>query len=318
MWPHLHLLLNHFPTVGFCVGAILFAVAFLGRNKELARAGLAVTFLIAVLSIAVYVSGSAAEDGICPPGAECLPGVSKAAIAAHEDAAILGFILMELTGAAAFLGLWQIRRGHALSTAAGVAVLVLSAASFLGMARAAAIGGEIRHPEIQAGPSAADSGAGSEIGWLKAEAIKSFVTTHRWVWPACETLHFIGLSMLFTVVLIVDLRLLGMMKRVSFAAVYQLIPLGILGFGINLMTGILFFIGIPGQYVHNVTFFWKMLFVVLGGLNVLYFLLDDAPWNVRAGDAAPMSAKLAAASALFIWAAVLFCGHMLPFIGNAF
>jgi hypothetical protein len=57
---------------------------------------------------------------------------------------------------------------------------------------------------------------------------------------------------------------------------------------------------------------------VLGGLNVLYFLLDDTPWKVRAGDDAPLGAKLVAASAIFLWAAVLFCGHMLPFIGNAF
>ena len=124
--------------------------------------------------------------------------------------------------------------------------------------------------------------------------------------------------MLFTVVLIVDLRMLGMIKSVSFEAVYQLLPIGMLGFGINLITGMLFFIGVPGQYVHNGTFFFKIVFVLLGGLNVLYFTVDDEPWAVKAGDDAPLTAKIAAASAIFVWVAVLFCGHMLPFIGNAF
>ena len=151
-----------------------------------------------------------------------------------------------------------------------------------------------------------------------ARAIGLFVSGQTWVWPTCETLHFVGLCMLFSVVLIVDLRMLGMIKSVSFEAVYQLLPIGMLGFGLNLITGMMFFIGVPGQYVHNGTFFFKILFVLLGGLNVLYFTVDDEPWAVKAGDDAPITAKIAAASAIFVWVAVLFCGHMLPFIGNAF
>ena len=64
-----------------------------------------------------------------------------------------------------------------------------------------------------------------------------FVTGHTWVWPTLETLHFVGLCMLFTTVLIVNLRLLGMIKVVPDAAVYQLLPLGMIGFGINLISG---------------------------------------------------------------------------------
>ena len=119
-------------------------------------------------------------------------------------------------------------------------------------------------------------------------------------------------------VLIVNLRMLGMIKNVSYAAVYQLLPIGMLGFGLNLITGMMFFIGATGQYVHNIAFYWKMVFVILGGLNVAYFLLDENVWKVKAGDDAPLSSKIAAASAIFIWFAVLFCGHMLPFIGDAF
>jgi hypothetical protein len=139
-----------------------------------------------------------------------------------------------------------------------------------------------------------------------------------WVWPTSETLHFVGLCMLFTVVVIVDLRMLGMMRSVPYSAVYQLLPIGMLGFGLNLITGILFFLGVPSQYVKNPVFYWKMVFVILGGINILYFMLVDEAWSVGPGEDAPFSAKVAAASAIFIWAAVLFCGHMLPFIGNSF
>jgi hypothetical protein len=109
-----------------------------------------------------------------------------------------------------------------------------------------------------------------------------------------------------------------MAKMLSLEAVYQLLPIGMLGFGVNLITGMLFFIGVPGQYVHNVTFFWKIFFVLLGGLNVTYFMFVDDVWTIKAGEDAGATPKFAAFSAIVIWVMVLYCGHMLPFIGNAF
>src|SRR5262249_36313252 len=148
--------------------------------------------------------------------------------------------------------------------------------------------------------------------------IGAFVVGHTWVWPSCETLHFVGLSMLFTVVFLVDLRLLGMAKRIPFSAMYQLLPIGMLGFAVNLVTGMAFFIASPQQYTKNHVFYWKVLFILLAGVNVLYFMLIDEPWRVEAGDDAPLTAKVVAASAIFLWVGILFFGHMLPFLGNAF
>jgi len=277
-----------------------------------------------------YVDDSAIKVDGAYPGAsdniegrfEARPGISAAAIRSHEDAALLAFVFMEITGFFAWLALWEWRRVGQLPGWHFGLVLLLSTLTFALMARAAERGGEINHQEVRtaagmrlaAGPV---EGAGTGI----ARDVGLFVngsSGQTWVWATCETLHFVGLSMLFSVVLLVDLRMLGWMKSVSFAALYQLLPIGMVGFGINLITGMLFFIAVPGQYVHNVTFFWKIVFVLLGGFNVLYFILDDVPWTVREGIDAPFTAKLAAASAIFIWVIVLFCGHMLPFIGNAF
>jgi len=59
------------------------------------------------------------------------------------------------------------------------------------------------------------------------------------------------------VVLAVDLRMLGFMKSVSFATLHRLLPWGILGFGINVLTGMLFFVGAPEQYTTNTSFQWR-------------------------------------------------------------
>jgi hypothetical protein len=156
--------------------------------------------------------------------------------------------------------------------------------------------------------------------WLKASAFSHFITDYPWVWPACETLHFMGMALLVGVVGAVDLRMLGVMKRVSFAPLHRLLPWGIAGFVINLITGFLFFAGDPYQYKDNIAFLFKVLFIVLAGINVLIFYL--VPFRqvegMGPGDDAPVSAKVIAAVSIFLWFGVVYWGRMLPFIGNAF
>src|SRR5262245_31053858 len=158
---HIHLLLNHFPTIGFGMALGLFLIAFVRNNEELRRTSLVIFFLISALAIPTYLSGNAALETLCsgPEGA-CPPGVSMATIRAHEDAALPGFLLMVLTGFIAWLGLWQFRFVSHTPRWNVTAVLLLSILSFALMARAANIGGEIRHPEILgADQPPADTGA---------------------------------------------------------------------------------------------------------------------------------------------------------------
>ena len=161
----------------------------------------------------------------------------------------------------------------------------------------------------------------SFASWLNATALSTFIMEHGWVWPTLETLHFIGLCMLIGVIGAIDLRLLGLAKRVPFAPLHRLLPWGITGFTICLGTGSLFFTGDPFQYVNNWVFWWKMSFVVLAGLNVAAFYLTgtfNAAEELKAGEDAPPQAKVIAVLSLFLWVGVLYLGRMLPFLGNAF
>jgi len=312
---HLHLLLNHFPTVGMIIGLGLLLFSLMGKSNDLKRASLVVFLGIGLLTIAVFITGSVAQSTICEAATATAPckdaNVSKPLIGAHEGAALVAFGVMEILAAFAWLGLWQMRRlAHLPNWNLGV-VLLLAAATFGLMARAANIGGEIRHPEIWVNHIASTGEPfGREIG--------NWVIATRWVWPACETLHFIGLALLFGVAAVVDMRMLGLLKSVSFNSLHRLLPWGILGFGINMITGMLFFIGAPEQYTHNPVFEWKVILMMLTGINVLYFTIFDEPWEVGSGQDAPMISKAIAASALVLVLGVLYCGRMLPFLGNAF
>jgi len=79
----------------------------------------------------------------------------------------------------------------------------------------------------------------------------------------------------------------------------------------------MFFVATPEQYT-GFLFFLKMALVVAGALNLLYFMLWKTPSQIEQGDDAPFVTKLVAGSAILIWVGVVFCGHMLPWLGNSF
>ncbi|MDQ5841171.1 MAG: hypothetical protein M3537_08535 [Chloroflexota bacterium] len=305
---HLHLLLNHVPTVGTVIGVGLFLLSLVRRNDHLRHASLEVFFLLALATLPVYLTGMAAQEAIAGR-----PDVSAAAIAAHHDGALLSFILMEITGFVAWLALWQFRRLGRPAGWTSPAILLLSVVMLALMASAATVGGEIRHPEIKVDESAIAPG-----GWITAKSVEELVTATPWIWPTAEALHFIGLSLLFGVLFVVNLRLLGALRTVSFASLHRLLPWGMLGFGVNLVTGMMFFIAAPTQYVTNGPFYWKVLCLMVGGADLLYLTVFDKLWALEPGDDAAALDKAIAATAIAAWVGVIFWGRMLPFLGNAF
>jgi hypothetical protein len=311
---HLHLLLNHVPTVGAVVALGLLLVAFVRRDEPLKRVGLEVLFAIAVLTLPVYMSGVGAYEKMRDQ-----PDMSQDAIRIHQDAALAGFTVMEFAGFIGWVALWQSRRRNGPAPGLVPAATVLTIVALALMARAANLGGDIHHPEIRS-----EVAAGTEVTpdpeRFVATKISTVMVNSPWAWPACETIHFLGLSLTFGVLMAVNLRILGAMKRVPFGDVHRLLPWGMLGFGANLITGMLFFIGQPKQYIDSSPFYWKVVFLMIAGANFLYLTVFRAAWaeDRRSGWEATAADKVMAVVSLFSWLAVLYGGRMLPFIGHAF
>lgn len=310
------MLLNHVPTVGTGIAIALLVLAFVRKSDELRRASLEAFFVIALLTIPAYLSGIAAQAEIMER-----PDVSNVMIEAHEDAAAFSFIVMQLTGGFAWLALWQARRTGRPRRGPMAAVVLLAALTMAITARAANLGGEIRHPEIMseaAAAAAAEAALQTDLAMGMANRLGRMMTDVTWLWPASEALHFIGMWLLFGIVLIVNLRMLGVMKSVPFAALHRLLPWAALGFALNTVTGMLFVTATPDQYALNISFHFKILLLMIAGVNLLYSTAFEGPWWVGAGQDAPGRVKLMAASSIVSWVGVMYFGRMLPFIGNAF
>jgi hypothetical protein len=137
----------------------------------------------------------------------------------------------------------------------------------------------------------------------------------RWGWPAAESIHFLGLSLLVGTIALFDLRLLGMAKRIPIAALHKMIPWGLAGYGINVASGAMFLMTEPDQYIYNPAFQFKLLFMALAGFNALAFYLTTYRSATAAGAPAeaPRAAKFIAAASLCLWVAVIVCGRLLTF-----
>jgi hypothetical protein len=158
------------------------------------------------------------------------------------------------------------------------------------------------------------------VQWLQATPVSVWINQSTWIWPFCETLHFIGLSLLLGITGFFDLRLMGFFRRVPVAAARDLMPLALVGFAINLLTGVVFLTGLPAQYAHNPLWWFKVGFIMLAGLNALVYetTLSAKVLALEPGADTPASVKMIGLVSLVAWLAVLYCGRMLPFLGDAF
>lgn len=150
---------------------------------------------------------------------------------------------------------------------------------------------------------------------MEGSALARAVLENSWVFPTLETLHFIGLILLTGSLYVVDLRVLGLAPNVPIRDFARFIPISLLGFGINLVTGVLFLFSDPFHYYDNLAFRLKMAAVVLAGLNAVWFKFaaDDELTGNGTGEIG-VDLKLIAGFSMLLWTSVIVLGRMIPYL----
>jgi hypothetical protein len=145
-----------------------------------------------------------------------------------------------------------------------------------------------------------------------------YIAESRYAFPLIEGVHLIGLSIAVGLLFITDLRLAGVvLKRLPAVQVlHQLRPWVLGGFVVIFVTGGLLFLASASSLVTSAIFAWKLLFIVLAGLNAAYFeFVIVRKTEVRDGQAVlPHAAKYAAIASLGLWSVVIVCGRMIPYL----
>lgn len=112
--------------------------------------------------------------------------------------------------------------------------------------------------------------------------------------------HLLGMAEFFTVVVLIDLRMLGRLRTLPNTLTRQHLPrLAWVGFAITFSSGVLLFLMDPiGAGLHSL-FVAKLALIALGGLNTALFHLADKSRQV-------LVRSIAAASLIF-WTGAIAC-----------
>ena len=158
------------------------------------------------------------------------------------------------------------------------------------------------------------------LNFSEATGISYLLITFRWGWPIAETLHFTGLCLLFGCIGFFDLRVLGWAKGLPLAELHKLIPIGIGGYILNVITGVMFVTTVPDQYIYNPAFQTKMFFMMTAGINMLLFyrLSYKDLIKLGPGEPAPVKAKVFVFISLLAWLGVIACGRLITFFRPPF
>jgi len=312
---HIHLLLNHFPVIGSIIGFGLFLISLFRKNDDLRRGSLIIFAAMALIAIPAFASGKGAQLML-----HGKPGISDDFMQRHEGAAMLALWFLEATGAFAVAGLWQLHRRARMGRWNLTAVLIFSLLTVGFMVRTGNTGGEISHTEVRASQEATptEGTVGSIVHLFEPTPWKftQAMTYNKWWWAFMMDLHFLGLVLLIGSVGALDLRIMGFARQLPLEPLHRLVPWALAGFGINAVTGLLAFIGMPEFYTLDYAFWVKLLAILLLGGNAAAFYLTGVFGRVKdlgPGEDAPLSAKLVAASSLILWFAVIILGRYIQF-----
>jgi hypothetical protein len=132
-----------------------------------------------------------------------------------------------------------------------------------------------------------------------------------------ESVHVWGLAVFVGFAMTLDLRLLGLaMTRVPMSEVARrVLPWMGVGFAVMVATGVLTFYARPVHYFHNVFFRFKLVLLVLAGLNAWAFhstiWLKVADWD--RDRTTPGRARFAGAASLVLWVSIIVLGRMMAY-----
>jgi len=73
---------------------------------------------------------------------------------------------------------------------------------------------------------------GLMVHWVADSHLAIYLRDIPWMWPLCETIHFVGLAMVVGIAGFFDLRLLGFFSRVPISACREFMPWAMVGFAL--------------------------------------------------------------------------------------
>jgi hypothetical protein len=153
--------------------------------------------------------------------------------------------------------------------------------------------------------------------WLESSALAIWVGESLWGYPIMLGLHAVGLAIVVGIFVMFDLRLLGVIRGLSFDAFRSLYRLAWIGLLINAVSGSALFTSQATTFVESTPFLVKISCVIAGVIvGILLKRRLDARltyWDVADANV-ELAAKLLALVSLVCWIGAIFAGRLIAYL----
>jgi uncharacterized protein DUF6644 len=157
----------------------------------------------------------------------------------------------------------------------------------------------------------------SFLQWLGDSPFSTGIRESTWIYPVIESVHVLSLCVFVGLLLLWDLRLVGItLRRVAVSEVWAwLIPWITLGAILMVISGVLLFVSDPVKFYGNIFFRLKALGLFLALINAVAFHLGVErrlpEWDTAA--VTPRGARVAGAISIALWAVIVVTGRLVAY-----
>ncbi|HEX5091715.1 MAG TPA: hypothetical protein VFV84_03395 [Burkholderiales bacterium] len=146
-------------------------------------------------------------------------------------------------------------------------------------------------------------------------ALAAAIQESRWLGPTAFAMHLAGVALLLGTISVVDLRLLGLWRRMPVRRLTaRLLPWTAASFLLIVPAGLLMFLAHADVLIDSGVFALKMGLILAAGVNAAVFhtgaYRGAAAWDVDRMP--PPVARLAGGLSLALWLSVVACALSLP------
>jgi hypothetical protein len=149
--------------------------------------------------------------------------------------------------------------------------------------------------------------------WIENTAIGTAIREGRALYPLFDTIHLLGIAILFGSISLLDLRLLGIALKKEHVrdVAEQVLPWTWAGFGIMVITGVGLFWSEAVRCYYSQFFWVKMGLIMVAGVNAgifqntIYHRVGEWGASLRA----PTQARVTGIVSLVVWTGVVWAGR---------
>nr|WP_298728110.1 DUF6644 family protein [uncultured Steroidobacter sp.] len=151
---------------------------------------------------------------------------------------------------------------------------------------------------------------------LQNSGFSQWVLVSVWGYPILLTLHSIGLALLVGLLIIIDLRVLGVPRLLPFLPFHRLMALIWAAFAVNLSSGVALFVADGVKFFNSTAFRFKFASIVIGILLAVIIkntVLRRASRLDAEQGTAPVTAKALAAISILMWISAIGFGRYMAY-----